>query len=72
VAALRGPELLDRLSAHGFQHVWIDRWGYPGRSPGIEKELATNADAPPLVSDDGRYAVYCFTRGRHNQQTGGK
>jgi phosphoglycerol transferase len=71
-ATLGGRELLDRLASHGFGHVWIDRWGYPGRTPAVESGLASIADAPPLVSADGRYAVYSFTRGRNNHLTGGK
>jgi phosphoglycerol transferase len=71
VSSLPAAELLEQLSARGFEHVWIDRWGYPGRSPQIESGLASAADGPPLVSDDGRHAVYSFTRGRNKPQAGG-
>jgi hypothetical protein len=62
VAATPADQLLPLVLSKGFSAVWVDRFGYPGRKAGVEAGLAESADGPPLLSPDGRYAVYTFAR----------
>ncbi len=58
-------EFVQAVAAKGFVAVWVDRWGYPNRTPPFEPELAKlAAAAAPQVSHDGRYAVYTIVRAR--------
>jgi hypothetical protein len=51
-------EMVAELTARGFTAVWVDRWGYKGRVWDGEAELAAACPQPPVVSANGRYAVY--------------
>lgn len=59
-AATPADQLVPLMLSKGFTAVWVDRFGYPGRRATVETGLAVLADGPPLVSPDGRYAVYSF------------
>lgn len=63
-ATAPAEQLVPHLVLQGFTAVWLDRWGYPNRRPPVEGGLAALADGPPVVSPDGRYAVFAFTRYR--------
>jgi hypothetical protein len=64
VSELPPEAMLPAIAAKGFDAVWVDRWGYPNRTPPFEPDLAKLADDAPLVSHDGRYAVYKVVRFR--------
>lgn len=61
-AALPPEQMVPLVLTRGYTAVWVDRWGYPGRTPPVEPGLAALADGPPLVSGNGRYAVYTFAK----------
>jgi hypothetical protein len=58
VVVLQPEPMARALALGGFEAVWVDRWGYPGHVAPVEAGLAPLADGPPLVSPDGRHAVY--------------
>jgi phosphoglycerol transferase len=64
VSGLPAGELMTALTDRGYEAVWVDRWGYPGRVSAVEADLAMLAPDPPLVSENGRYAVYRLPAGR--------
>lgn len=61
-------KFLEEITANGFDAVWVDRFGYPHRNATIETDLAKVADGPPLVSENGRFAVYALTRYRQSRE----
>ncbi len=52
------PELVDAVTAAGFEVVYVDRFGYADGATAIEAELVALLGEPLLVSPDGREAVY--------------
>ena len=51
------PELVDGLTAAGFDGIELDRQGYPDRT--VESEIAAALSSPaPLVSADGRLVFF--------------
>jgi hypothetical protein len=59
---------LEEIATNGFAAVWVDRFGYPNRTATIETELAKVADGPPLISENGRFAVYPLVRFRQSRE----
>ncbi len=70
VSALPAAEFVTAIADRGFDAVWVDRWGYPNRVAEVETGLSAFADGPPLVSPDGRYAVYSLARFRSTRGEG--
>lgn len=58
VAALPPAEMVRHLRQAGFAAVYVDRAALPDRGAAFEAGLANFAEAPPVVSEGGRYAVY--------------
>ncbi len=52
------PRLVRAVAAIGFDGIWIDRFGWADRAVGLEADLGTALDGSPLVSDDGRLALF--------------
>jgi phosphoglycerol transferase len=57
-AALPPEEMIKELTTAGFAGIYIDRWGFADRVPCLEKKLQRLLPEPPLVSSDGRQALY--------------
>ncbi len=58
LAGMSTAELLPALVASGFDALYIDRFGYEDRAAGFETEVRAVVDGPPLVSRNGRMAVF--------------
>lgn len=57
-ASLDAPEMLDALTAEGFEGLVIDRDGYADGGAALEAQLATELGDGVLESPDGRFAFY--------------
>jgi phosphoglycerol transferase len=62
VAGQPAEAMLRRLAEAGFAGVYIDRSGYEDGGRGIEAELTRRTGAGPLVSEDGRLALFDIRR----------
>ena len=58
VAALPVPAMLGELRSAGLSAVWIDRVGYADGGQVLEAGLRDALATSPVVSEDGRFAVY--------------
>lgn len=56
--ALPVPQLLEGLSANGFQGLYIDRWGVGAKDAELEAGLALALHKMPIVSADKRRAFF--------------
>jgi phosphoglycerol transferase len=54
----KGSDLVDSLAVAGFDGVYVDRNGYADRGRATEADLEATLGARPLVSADGRRALF--------------
>lgn len=55
------PDLLELASDAGFGAVYVDRFAYPDRGKQLEADIRHCLGGEPLVSEDGRMAVFDMT-----------
>jgi phosphoglycerol transferase len=52
------PEMLDAITAVGFDGLWIDTLGYPNRAAAIIEEVESATGEAPITSSNGRFVFF--------------